>query len=140
MNQFLRIMFVSTLLLSTLNFCTGSTEIRGRVVDKDTGRPIFGAAVKVESEGRIAVETRTDRDGVFHLTQNALGQLWISVSLIGYADYSEMLETQARFNRNINYIVGEPSFPARTRGNYRQSLGGEQETHRHRYLVGTGEC
>ena len=92
MNQFLRIMFVSTLLLSTLNFCTASTEIRGRVVDKDTGSPIFGAAVKVESEGRIVVETRTDRDGVFHLSQDALGQNRITVSLIGYADYSEMLE------------------------------------------------
>lgn len=92
MNQFLRIMMVSTLLLSTLNFCTASAEIRGRVVDKDTGVPIFGAAVKVESEGRIVMETRTDRDGVFHLSQDALGQNRITVSLIGYADYSGMLE------------------------------------------------
>ena len=74
MNLFLKIMIMSALLFCTSNFCTASTEIRGRVVDKDTGRPIFAAAVKVESEGRILEQTRTDKDGVFHLSQDAVGE------------------------------------------------------------------
>ena len=92
MNLFIRIMIMSALLFCTSNFCTASTEIRGRVVDKNTGAPISGAVVRVESEGRILDHTRTDKDGVFHLSQNVLGQNRITVNLIGYADYTEILE------------------------------------------------
>ena len=92
MNQFLRIIVVFVVLICTANLCLASTEIRGKVVDKDTGKPIFGAVVKIESEGRILYQTRTDTDGIFRLTQDVGGQNRITVSLIGYADYTEMLE------------------------------------------------
>ena len=92
MNQFLRIIVVFVVLICTANLCLASTEIRGKVVDKDTGKPIFAAVVKIESEGRILYQTRTDTDGIFRLTQYVAGQNRITVSLIGYADYTEMLE------------------------------------------------
>ncbi len=90
MNHVSRITIVLVALLSTSNLCSASTEIRGKVVDKDTGKPIFGAVVKIESEGRILYQTRTAADGIFHLTDDALGRNRITVSLIGFADYSEM--------------------------------------------------
>lgn len=92
MNQFLRMIFVLAVLLCIRSLCSASTEIRGRVVDKDTGGPISVATVKVESEGRTLVETSTDKNGVFHLSQDLQGQNRITVSLIGYADYTAMLE------------------------------------------------
>lgn len=92
MNQFLRMIFVLAVLLCIWSLCSASTEIRGRVVDKDTGGPISAATVKVESEGRTLVETSTDKNGVFHLSPDLQGQNRITVSLIGYADYTAMLE------------------------------------------------
>ncbi len=92
MNQFLGITNVLALLLCISNVCSASTDIRGRVVDQDTGHPIFGATVKVESEEHVLDEARTNKDGVFHLTLDALGQNRITVSVIGYADYSEMFD------------------------------------------------
>ena len=62
------------------------------MVDKDFGQPISGAGVTIESEGRILEQTRTDKDGFFRLTQDAKGQRRITVSIIGYADYAEIID------------------------------------------------
>ena len=105
MNQFLRtnrqfsktsakkvaIVIISTLLLSMPHLCQGSTEINGKVIDKETGQPILGAVVRIESDSQILAETATDKDGSFRLMQDIQGDKQIQVSSIGYNRYSEML-------------------------------------------------
>ena len=68
------IAIISALLLSTPHFCQGSTEINGKVIDKQTGQPILGAAVKIESDDQILAETTTSKDGSFQLTQSIQGE------------------------------------------------------------------
>lgn len=92
MRQFLRIVILLSLLLGIPNLCLGSIEIRGKVVDKETGQLLSGAIVKIESEVHGLQETTTARDGTFRLTVEVLGQRQIEVSLSGYDSYSEMLE------------------------------------------------
>ena len=86
------IVITSVLLLSTPHLCQGSTAINGTVIDKETEQPIFGAVVKIESDGQILAETTTDKDGNFRLTQDAQGEKQIQASSTGYNRYNEMLE------------------------------------------------
>jgi len=72
-------------------FCQASTEISGKVIDKETGEPILGAVVQVESNGQILAETTTHGDGSFQITQDTQGEKVIQVSSIGYRSYTEML-------------------------------------------------
>ena len=86
------IVITSVLLLSTPHLCQGSTAINGIVIDKETEQPIFGAVVKIESDGQILAETTTSRDGNFRLVQDVQGKKQIQVSAIGYNRHSKMLE------------------------------------------------
>ena len=92
MRQFLGIVILLNLLLGIPNLCLGAIEIRGKVVDKETGQLLSGATVKIESEEPGLQETQTAQDGTFHLTLDAPGQRKIEVSLSGYDSYSGMLE------------------------------------------------
>ena len=83
---------ISVLLLSTPHLCQASTEISGKVIDKETRQPISGASVKVESDGQILAETTTEKDGSFQFTQDAPGEIQIQVSARGYNRDSEVLE------------------------------------------------
>ena len=91
MRQFLGIVILLNLLLGISNICLGSIEIRGKVVDKETERPLSGATVKIESEEQGLQETTTARDGTFHFTLDAPGQRQIEVSLSGYDSYNGRL-------------------------------------------------
>ena len=92
MRQFLGIVITLSLLLSISDFCLGSIEIRGKVVDKETRQPLSDATVKIESEVHGLQETITARDGTFRLILEAPGQRQIEVSLSGYDSHSGMLE------------------------------------------------
>ena len=92
MRQFLGIVTTLSLLLGISNFCLGSIEIQGKVVDKETGQPLSGATVKIESEVHGLQETTTARDGTFHLTLEVPGQRQIEVRLSGYDSYNQMVE------------------------------------------------
>ncbi len=82
---------ISALLLGAPHLCQGSTEINGKVIDKATEQPIFGAVVKIESDGQISAETTTDKDGNFRLVQDVQGKEQIQVSAIDYNRHSQML-------------------------------------------------
>ena len=92
MRQFLGFVITLNLLLSISNFCLGTIEIRGKVVDKETDQLLSDATVKIGSEVHGLQETTTARDGTFHLTLDTPGQRQIEVSLSGYDSYSGMLE------------------------------------------------
>ncbi len=122
MRQSLGMMILLSLLLGLSNLCLGSIEIRGKVVDKETGQLLSGATVKIDSEVHGLQETTTARDGTFRLTLDAPEQQQIEVSLSGYDSYSEMLELTPDSTHTLNIallshpfelapveIVGKPS-------------------------------
>ena len=104
------ILIIFSLLLGGTHFCQGSTEISGRVIDKETGQPIIGAAVKVESDGQVLAETVTGKEGNFHLTQDVQGEKQIQVNSIGYNRYSEMLVLAPDSAHNLEISLSSQTF------------------------------
>ena len=68
------IFIIFSLLLGVTHFCQSSTNINGKVIDRETGQPILGAVVKVEAGGQTLAETTTEEDGSFHLAQDVQGE------------------------------------------------------------------
>ena len=104
------ILIVFNLLLGLTHLCQGSTEISGRVVDKETGQPIIGAAVKIESDGQVLAETMTGKEGSFRLTHDVHGEKQIQVSSIGYNRYSEMLALAPDSAHNLEISLSSQTF------------------------------
>ncbi|MDE0012935.1 MAG: TonB-dependent receptor [Candidatus Poribacteria bacterium] len=124
MNQFLRtdcqfsktyakktaIVIISVLLLSAPYLCQGSTEINGKVIDKETAQPILGAVVKIESDGQILAETITDKDGSFRFTPDAQGETQIQVNSTGYNRYNEMLTLTPNSTHTLEILLSSQIF------------------------------
>ena len=101
---------IFTLLLGVPYFCQGSTEIRGRVIDKGTGQPIWGAVVEIESDGQVLAETTTDVDGNFHLAQDVQGEKQIQVTSNGYNRHSERLALNLNATHNLEISLSSQTF------------------------------
>ena len=125
------IIIISTLLLGTPHFCQGSTDINGKVIDKETGEPILGAVVQVESDGQILAETTTDKEGSFRLTQDAQGEKHIQVSSSGYNRYSDMLEFTPDSVHTLEISLSSQTFQLAPI----EIIG--ESSRRHRKLTGT---
>ena len=97
----LLIVSILTLFFGTLHFCQGSTEISGKVIDKETEQPISGAVVKIESNGQVLAETTTEKDGSFQFTQSPEGKKHLKVNLIGYNTYSKVIAPDSSDNLEI---------------------------------------
>ena len=59
-------------------------KITGKVVDKETGQPVFGAVVRIELNGGAIKWGTAGKDGDFSLTEVPPGPGRIAVTLIGY--------------------------------------------------------
>ncbi len=101
---------IFTLLLGAPYFCQGSTEISGRVIDKGTGQPIWDAVVKIESDGQVLAETKTDVDGNFHLAQDVQGEKQIQVTSNGYNRHSEILALNLNSTHNLEISLSSQTF------------------------------
>ena len=110
----------SVLLLSTPHLCQASTEINGKVIDKETRQPISGASVKVESDGQLLAETTTDKDGSFRFTQDAPRETQIQVNSRGYHRYSEVRELIPDSTDTLEISLSSQTFPTRSDRNYRR--------------------
>ena len=104
------ILMVLTLLFSILHFCQGATEISGKVIDKETGDPVSGAVVKIESDGQVLEETTTAKDGRFQFTQNVKEDYMIRVSSIGYDSYSKLLSLVSHPPNNLKIALSSHIF------------------------------
>ena len=104
------ILIIFSLLLGVTHFCQSSTEINGKVIDKETRQPILGAVVKVEADGQILAETTTRKDGTFRLTQAVQGKEQIQVSSIGYNRYSEILALASDSAHNLEIALSGQTF------------------------------
>ena len=125
------ILIIFSLLFGLTHFCHGSTEISGRVVDKETGQPIIGAAVKIEADGQVLAETMTGKEGSFRLTHDVPGEKHIQVSSIGYNRYSEMLALAHESVHNLKVALSSQTFQLAPI----EIIG--KSSHKHRKLTGT---
>ena len=125
------ILIIFSLLFGLTHFCHGSTEISGRVVDKETGQPIIGAAVKIEADGQVLAETMTGKEGSFRLTHDVPGEKHIQVSSIGYNRYSEMLALAPESVHNLKVALSSQTFQLAPI----EIIG--KSSHKHRKLTGT---
>ena len=104
------LLIIFTLLLGATDFCQGSTEISGRVIDEETGQPLSGAVVRIKSDGQVLGEGTTDKDGSFHLTQDVQGEREIQVSSIGYNRYNEVLTLAPDSTHNLEISLSSQVF------------------------------
>ena len=125
------ILIIFSLLFGLTHFCHGSTEISGRVVDKETGQPIIGAAIKIESDGQVLAETMTGKAGSFRLTHDVPGEKHIQVSSIGYNRYSEMLALAPDSAHDLEIALSSQTFQLAPI----EIIG--KSSHKHRKLTGT---
>ena len=125
------IAIISTLLFSVPHYCQSSNEISGKVIDKETRQPIFGAVVKIESDRQVLAEITTGKDGSFHLIHDVQGEKQIQVSSIGYDSYTEMLSLTPDSVHNLDISLSSQTFqlaPVEIIG---------ESSHRHRKFIGT---
>ena len=67
----------------TLLICQEKT-IYGKVVDKDTGKPLFGANILVTSENKETFGTSTDENGNYSINIIRSGSYTFKATFIGY--------------------------------------------------------
>ncbi|MFN0203390.1 MAG: carboxypeptidase regulatory-like domain-containing protein [Bacteroidia bacterium] len=79
------LLFLSFQLLSVLLFAQLTQTIRGKVLDKDTQKPLEGASVVV-LQTEPAQGTYTDNDGIFRIEKVAVGRQNLQISYYGYED------------------------------------------------------
>lgn len=116
-------------LFGSLVFCHATSEIKGRVIDKETGEPIISAVVQIEANGNVLEETTTAKDGSFQFTQSFEADQQIRVNSIGYATFSEVLTLDSSDNIEIA-LSGSPFELAPI-----EIIG--QSMHEHKKLTGT---
>lgn len=88
-------------LFGSLVFCYATTEINGRVIDKETGEPIVNAVVQIEADGNVLEETTTAKDGTFQFTHTLEVNQQIKVNSTGYATFSKVLTLDSTDNIEI---------------------------------------
>jgi TonB-dependent receptor len=67
-------------------------ELRGRVVDANTGARLEGATVRIAGSGREAV---SDRDGGYTITGLPAGAYQVTVGYVGYAPVTQTVQVTA---------------------------------------------
>ena len=82
---------LAALLLAAPVAAQQRSEVKGRVLDRNTGKPVAGAVVSVEREGRSAV---ADEQGAFSLGRLRPGSLELSVRALGYETGTHSLRAE----------------------------------------------
>ena len=80
-------------------------NLSGKVVDKETRQPIFGALVKVEADGHLPQGATTDSKGTFRLSGVAPGTKRLIADLIGYDTYRAEIALAAGANPDIEIAL-----------------------------------
>ena len=79
------------LFVSATAFAQRNQTIRGTVVDAETGQPLVGATVFVETHEMIGASA--DLDGRYKLERVPVGRLEVKCSYVGYEPFSSDLVT-----------------------------------------------
>ncbi|MDA3843846.1 MAG: TonB-dependent receptor, partial [Candidatus Kapabacteria bacterium] len=81
-----RFLILSLLTVFTLSSSAFANQIHGKVVDKETGKVLPGATVRVEGTGFGAI---TKSDGFFKIKNLKSGKYTLLISMIGYSSLKE---------------------------------------------------
>jgi hypothetical protein len=85
--------------LVIIHFVAYNQVIKGKILDKETGNPVFSAAVYFNG---TSVGTLTDVDGNFRLDIMKFGSMPLSISAVGY--YSVSLPKFSTTEPNVIYL------------------------------------
>ncbi|WP_377067090.1 outer membrane beta-barrel protein [Negadavirga shengliensis] len=63
-------------------------QYEGKIVDKDTREPLFGAYIFLkDNEGETLSSGFTDEEGLFSVEKPDTDRFWVEISFMGYKDY-----------------------------------------------------
>ncbi|MGH9875516.1 MAG: carboxypeptidase-like regulatory domain-containing protein, partial [Pyrinomonadaceae bacterium] len=79
-------------------------QLRGRVTDEKTGRPISGARITIQGRSDT-----TDQAGNYVVTDVPLGRYQVSVTRGGYENERETVEVRAGSSTNKNFKLKSTS-------------------------------
>jgi outer membrane cobalamin receptor len=79
-------------------------DIRGRVVDFQTGEPIARALVAIRSQG---IESTTDAEGRFELRGVAPGEIEVYASTVGYGLIKQKITIPVGANFEVELLLGQ---------------------------------
>lgn len=92
-NRFVIKIMMVILYMSMVYNSDGSNIISGKVINKETKLPIYGATVKIDSKGHTIQETLTDGEGNFHFTQDLHKDQQLHVNSVGFNFYKQVLSS-----------------------------------------------
>lgn len=104
------LVIISAILLGILSLCHGLSEITGKVIDKETGDPISGAVVTIESDVGILDEFITKQDGTFQFSHSTQNGQHLEVSSTGYDTYIEDISSTSYDGSLIEIALSSKTF------------------------------
>lgn len=94
-------LFLLLLLTATIPSLAQKTGITGKVVNTDTGAPVAGATVILETQG-LSVDT--DPTGSFSITNATPGTDALVIVAYGYNDYNAVVDLASGIVENLGII------------------------------------
>ena len=95
--------FLAFLLFYTTSAQAQTTNPHGKVVDSRTGEPIAKATVSIRER---KIETRTNDNGEFELTEVAPGEIEVYVTTVGYSLVRKKIEVAAGTPVELEILLG----------------------------------
>ncbi|NPE27312.1 TonB-dependent receptor [Methanococcoides sp. SA1] len=97
----LMIVILGIFLFSTLLFAQTTGKVSGRIFDKATGEPIYGANIIIEALG---IGSASDQNGEFYIINIKPGTYDVAISMIGYNKYI-VSDLRVSVNRTASFVA-----------------------------------
>ena len=94
--MFQKLAFAFFLLCFTINYSQNNIVLKGKIIDQNTSLPLESATIYLKSvkDSAVVDYTISDKNGNFEIkTKKNESPVFFKVSYIGYADYTEKLES-----------------------------------------------
>lgn len=94
--MFQKLAFAFFLLCFTINYSQNTIVLKGKIIDQNTSLPLESATIYLKSvkDSAVVDYTISDKNGNFEIkTKKNESPVFFKVSYIGYADYTEKLES-----------------------------------------------
>jgi outer membrane receptor protein involved in Fe transport len=82
------VFFAFILISLSSNYAFANSVIKGRITDRQTGRPLVNANISIES---TSIGTTSDKDGNFRITNLPPGKYVVKVNYMGYQPYEKSI-------------------------------------------------
>ena len=86
-----------------------STGFTGRVLDQDSGQPVVDAVVQVKTVNGTLLGATTEQNGTFEIWELPNGRHVLSVSRVGYLDFSRKIATSLQSTLDLQIkLISDP--------------------------------